>query len=156
MVREVARWLVSVTVEGALVVPRVRLGNVRLTGAIVTGKSPVPLRLTVCGLFDALSVNVSVPARVPAAVGENVTPTLHSAPAAMLAPQVLLAIAKSPVAAMLVNVSAVFSLLVRVTSFAAVVLPSKADPKLKLVAERVTGSTPVPVRLTVCGLVGAL
>ena len=84
MFREVARWLVSVTIVGALVVPTVRLANVRLAGEIVTGTEPVPLRLTVCGLFEAPSVNVSVPARAPVAVGENVTPTLHAAPVATL------------------------------------------------------------------------
>jgi hypothetical protein len=156
MVREVARWLVSVTVEGGLVVPTMRLTNVRLTGEIVTGGEPVPVRLTICGLVGALSVNASVPVSAPDAVGENVTPTLHAAPAATLVPQVLLAIAKSPVVAMVVNVRAVFSLLVRVTNLAALVLPSRTVPKGKVLAERVTGATPAPVRLTVCGLVGAL
>src|ERR1035438_599561 len=156
MLRDVARWLVSVTVEDALVVPMVRLENDRLSGAIVTGAEPVPLRLTVCGLVGALSVNVSVPACAPVAVGEKVTPTLHVAPAATLAPHVLLAMAKSPLVAILVIVRAVFSLLVRVTNFAALILPSRTAPKPKLLAESVTGWTPVPPRLAVCGLVGAL
>ena len=38
-----------------------------------TGATPVPLRVTVWGLPEALSVMVTVPVRVPAAVGVNVT-----------------------------------------------------------------------------------
>jgi hypothetical protein len=34
---------------------------------------PAPLRLTTCGLFVALSLRVSVPLRVPLAVGVKVT-----------------------------------------------------------------------------------
>jgi hypothetical protein len=36
-----------------------------------TGFKPVPLRLVICGLFEALSVKVRVPVRVPVAFGEN-------------------------------------------------------------------------------------
>jgi len=100
--------LVSVTVSAALVDPTLRLTNVSFAGVIVTGADPVPLRLTVWGLFDELSVNVSMPVRGPTAVGENVTPTAHFAPPLMLALQVLVAIAKFPVATILVKVSAVF------------------------------------------------
>ena len=116
--------MVSDKMKGVLVVPTTRLANVTLGGEIVTGQDPVPLRLTVCGLFAAASVNVSAPVRVPAAVGEKVTPILQLAPAATLPPQVLLAMAKSPVVAILVKVRAVFSLLVKVTDFAGLVLPA--------------------------------
>ena len=54
------------------------------------------MRLTVCGLFVALSLNVSVPAREPVVAGVNVTLIVQVAPAAILAPQVLVAIEKSP------------------------------------------------------------
>ena len=70
---------------------------------------PVPVRLTVCGLFAAVSVNVSVPVAVPVAVGENVTPTVQLAPAATLVPQVLLETAKPALAAMLEKLSETFS-----------------------------------------------
>jgi hypothetical protein len=106
--RAVVRWLVSVTVEATLVVPTVRVEKLTVTGEIVTGADPVPVRPIVCGVFEALSINDNAPVRAPVAVGENVTPTLHVAEAARLVPQVLLAIAKSPVAAMFVKVSAVF------------------------------------------------
>ena len=88
MSREVARWLVDVTVEDALVVPMVRLAKVTLSRESVAATEPVPLRFTVCGLSDALSTIVSVPTRAPAAVGENVTPILQVAPATRLTARV--------------------------------------------------------------------
>ena len=51
--------------------------------------SPVPARLTTCGLCGALSVNDTVPVRTPTAVGVNVTFTVQLAPAASVAPQLL-------------------------------------------------------------------
>jgi hypothetical protein len=51
--------------------------------------SPPPLKATVCGEPLALSVIVSVPVRLPAAVGVKVTEIAQFAPAATLAPQVL-------------------------------------------------------------------
>lgn len=68
---------------------------------------PVPLRLTFCGLFVAVSVKVSVPLAEPVAVGVNVTPTEQLAPAARLVPQVLLEIAKGPLMPMLEMLRAV-------------------------------------------------
>ena len=59
---------------------------------------PVPLSETTVGLPAALSLIVSVPVRVPMAVGANVTPMVHLSPAPTLEPQVLLATAKSPLA----------------------------------------------------------
>ena len=71
--------------------------------------APVPVTLAVCGLLLALSVTVNVALRVPTAVGVNVTSIEQLAPAARLAPQ-LLVCAKSPllvpVKAMLVMLSA--------------------------------------------------
>jgi hypothetical protein len=52
----------------------------------------VPVRVTVWGLFPALSLKVRVPVAAPVLVGEKVTPTVQLPPAATLAPQVLLAI----------------------------------------------------------------
>jgi hypothetical protein len=76
------------------VVPTATVPKASVLAERVTGALPVPVRLTVCGLFTASSVNVSVPVAAAIAVGENVTPTTHVAPAAILAPQVLLATAK--------------------------------------------------------------
>src|SRR5271155_1789207 len=99
----------TVTVCAALVVPTAWLPNVNEVGAIpIASATPVPLRATVCGLPVALSVNVIVPLRVPAAVGVNVICNLHAGPpAAMLGHCASVAPAKSPVITMLVNVTAV-------------------------------------------------
>src|SRR5271155_398441 len=97
------------TVLAALVVPTFRLANVRLVGETVTGDEPVPVRVTVCGLFVASSANVSVPVEAPVAVGENVTPTVQVAAAAILGEQVLLATTKPALATMLEKLSATFS-----------------------------------------------
>ena len=56
---------------------------------------PVPLKDTVCGLPEALSVTVSVPVREPAAVGVKVTFRVQLLLAAREVPQLLLW-AKSP------------------------------------------------------------
>jgi hypothetical protein len=80
-----------------------------------------------------------VPVRAPVVVGENVTPTVHVALAAMLAPQLSLAIAKSPLEAMLENARATFWWLERVTDLTALVLPTATAPRFKLPGERVTG-----------------
>jgi len=60
------------------------------------GAPPVPVRLTVCGLFVALSVKVNVAARLPAVVGTNVMVTVQFAFTATELPHVLPGIAKSP------------------------------------------------------------
>lgn len=92
--RDVPIRFVSVTVLAELVLPTVTVPRFKLPEENVTGALPVPVRLTVWGLFPASSVNVSVPVAVPVAMGENVTPTVQVAPAAILDPQVLLAIKK--------------------------------------------------------------
>jgi hypothetical protein len=56
---------------------------------------PVPLRATVCGMPEALSLIVNVPVLVPLAVGSKKTPTAQLAPAARVLPQAL-SIPKSP------------------------------------------------------------
>jgi hypothetical protein len=65
---------VSVTVWAVLVVPMLWLLNVRLVGTKdAVGVPPAPVKGTVCGLPVALSVMLTDPVRVPAAVGVNVT-----------------------------------------------------------------------------------
>jgi hypothetical protein len=54
------------------------LGKTKVVGErLPTGAVPVPVRLTVWGLFVALSVKVNVAARLPAVVGVNVTLTVQ-------------------------------------------------------------------------------
>ncbi len=118
--------------------PTVRLENSRLAGEAVTGKEPVPVRLTVCGVFVALSLNVSVPAREPVVIGVNVMLIVQVAPAPMLAPQVLVAIEKSPLEEIPENASGVFLRFVSMTDFAVLTFPTATVPKFKLDAESVT------------------
>ena len=132
-----------------LVLPTAVELKLKLLAERVTGALPVPVRLTVCGLFRALSVNVSVPVAAPVAVGVNVTPTVQVAPAAMLAPQVLLAMAKPALVVALMLLTAMFCRFVRVTVLVELVFPTASVPKLKVLAESVTGALPVPVRVTV-------
>src|SRR5438874_11997464 len=78
------------TTCGVLLLPTFCAANVRLAGDTVNcglPDAPVPESDAVCGLLAAESVSVSVPVRVPAAVGVNVTFTVQLAPAAKLAPQ---------------------------------------------------------------------
>ena len=89
----------SVTVLGELVVLTVTVPKFSVFDEKVTGALPVPLRVTTCE--PASSVNVRVPLAAPTVMGENVTPTVQLAPAAMPEPQVLLEIEKPGVAAML-------------------------------------------------------
>ena len=68
--------------------PTVPLAVVALviTGA---GATPVPVRLTLCGLPLALSVRMRAALRVPLAVGVKVTLIVQLPPAATLDPHVL-------------------------------------------------------------------
>jgi hypothetical protein len=83
----------------------------RLTSGVAT---PVPVRLTVCVAGLALSVMVTTPVLVPAAVGLKVTLRVQLALAARLEPQVLVW-EKSPLAVMLVMLRVAFPVLLRVT-----------------------------------------
>ena len=75
---------------------------------------PVPLKLTVCGLPLALSLTLSVPVRVPLAVGLKPTVIEHPDPAATDLPQLLVSL-KSPLTVTLLIWRAAALLLVSVT-----------------------------------------
>ena len=85
------------------------------------GAAPVPVRLMVCGLPAMLSVIVTAPVRMPVAVGVNVTLMVQLAPAATDVPQVLVCM-KSPLATMLVTLSAAVPVLFSVTVCTALVV----------------------------------
>jgi hypothetical protein len=153
-----ALLLVTVTVWPELLPPRAITPKFNALVDSVTGAVPVPLRLTFCGLFEALSVKVSEPLAAPAAVGVNETPTAQLAPPVTGVPQVLPEIAKGPLMPTVEMVSDVLWRLVSVTVTAALVLPTATVPKFSELADRVTGEPellPVPLRLTVCGPPGA-
>src|SRR5438876_852284 len=116
--------LLSVTDCAALVVfsswlPKLKFVADKLT--MGAGAAPVPVRLMVCGLPAMLSVIVTAPVRMPVAVGVNVTLMVQLAPAATDVPQVLVCM-KSPLATMLVTLSATFPVLFSVTDCATLVV----------------------------------
>ena len=102
------RRFVTVTVLAELVLPTANVSKRNELEESVTGALPFPERLTVCGLLGESSVKVSVPVIDPVVVGENVTPTVQLAPAATLAPHVLLATANGPLAMILEKFNATF------------------------------------------------
>src|SRR5579864_82513 len=114
MLSEMLPLLVSVTVLAELEWPTLIVPKLKDAGEAVALVIPFPVKLTVCGLFEAPSVNVSVPFVVPPRAGVNVTPTVQLDPAPRLDPQVLLEIAKPADAAILAIEMAVEPL-VRVT-----------------------------------------
>ena len=88
IVTVVLKLLVSVTETGLLVVPTVRLEKLSLLEDRLTGKTPVPVALMVCGLLLALSVMVTDPVAAPVAVGVKVTEMAQLDPAGTSEPQV--------------------------------------------------------------------
>ena len=90
---------------------KVKEAGERLTVGALT---PVPVRLTVWVAGLALSAMVTAPVLVPVAVGLKVTLRVQLAPAATLAPQVLVW-EKLPLTVMLVIVRVAFPVLLRVT-----------------------------------------
>ena len=112
----------------------------------------MPLSETCCGLVGSEFVTRKVAVRVPPAVGVKVTLIVQPAPAAKVEPQVVVR-AKSPafvpVKEVTIEVRLVVPMLLRVTTWAELVVPATWSLKVKPVGLRVT---PVPV----CGLPEAL
>src|SRR3984885_672517 len=130
--------LVTVTVCPAAVEPTTVPAKDRLPGAAFStgpGAVPVPVRLTVLVTPPALIVRV--PVRVPAAVGVNLTLTVHEPLAAIDEPQVLLWL-KSPVTAIDETGAAEPVGVGTVTACAALVVPVAAEPKLSALGVAVT------------------
>lgn len=95
MLVSVTLWLlVRLNVFAVLVVPTIHVPKDQLVGVNVAGSTPVPDSATVCGLLEALSVKLSVPVRLPSAVGVKVTLTLHVLPRPSRPPHVFAEIAK--------------------------------------------------------------
>ena len=120
------------------------------------------MKLITCGVSPALSVKLRVALRVPVAEGVNVTLTAQEALGASVAPvQVSSPLAKSlafvPPKARLEMVRFTWPVLVIVSAWATLVVLRTWLPKLMLEAERLaTGSSPDPLKPTVCGLLRAL
>src|SRR5438270_12419178 len=127
--------LFTFTAFGVLQEPTFCDPNVKLLGVTVKCEeleAPVPVSDTFCGLLEAESVSVSVPVRVPPAVGVKVTLTVQLAPAARLLPQLLFC-EKSPLAPIELNVTAPAVSLVAVTVCAALLVPTFCDANVRLV-----------------------
>ena len=114
-------------------------------GFTATVKSvPVPVRLTVCGLFDASLVATREPVRVPDAVGVKVTAMVQTAPIASELPQLLLWV-KSPPGTMLLMLIVAVPVLLSVTDWEALLVPTCWAANVSDGAEKVAIATPCPV-----------
>src|SRR5580658_1743844 len=101
---------------------------------------PVPDSVTICALVKAESLIVKVPVKDPAAVGEKVTSMVQVLPVVSSLGQVLVS-AKSPAILMLVIFSGVAPGLLRVTTCAALLVPTACPAKVRLLgAKPITGS----------------
>ena len=119
---------------------------------------PDPDSVTSSGLVGSESVIRSVALRVPLALGANLTLMVQLLPEAWLVPQVLVCVKSAelvPVNEMELMVRVAGPTFVRVTVWAALVVPTVWAEKLKLVGLKVT-IVPVPLSATVCGLPKAL
>jgi hypothetical protein len=124
---------------------------------------PAPVRLTDCWLlatFPALSVIVTEALRAPEAVGVNVTLIAQFDPAARLVPQVFVC-EKSPALAPVIPMELMERaappsfVSVNICGLLAVPIPCAAKAKLATF-KLAPGAAPIPVKLTVCGLLLAL
>ena len=111
-----------------------------LAGPIATGTIPVPERLTLCGLFTALSAMVRVPVRGPVVVGVSITEIWQLPFTARVAPQVFVSV-KSPDVAIEAILRIAVPELVTVTVCPGLELPSAMLPKARLVPETAAAGT---------------
>jgi len=139
-----------------VLVPLLPLATLKVLGAAVSVKVPVPVSEISSGLGLALLVTVSAPTTGPTMVGANWTSIVQLLPASTALPvkQVVPLgwIWKSPVGTTLLNVTELALLLVIFTDFAALVEPAACDKKVRLAGATVISASEVPVRLTSCGL----
>jgi hypothetical protein len=113
---------------------------------------PTPLKVAVCGLLLALSLNRSVPVLDPIALGENETDATQLAPPTSVAGlngQLEVTGKSVALVTMLLIVNDEDWLLVRVTAWAGPVLPIVWLAKVTLAGLINAGTTPTPARLTV-------
>lgn len=136
-----------VTVFAAAMEPTGSLPKAKLTGENVTGATPVPVRATICGEFDAVSLTVITPGMLPVVAGVNVTLMVHVAPALRVLPQVLVR-AKSPDAGGTEIVVCAVPVFFTVTTLGKLVAPTACAVNVSAAGETVTVvAFPVPVRL---------
>jgi hypothetical protein len=137
MVSAAVPVLVSVKVCGALVVRRGTVPKFADVGVKLTlACTPVPVRVTTCGLVTSESLMVSVPVRTPVVVGANTMLMRQFCPGLRLVPQFEVS-EKFVLHVMLLIVKVVVPTFARVTVCAAlrvptVWLPNKSDVVLRL------------------------
>lgn len=155
--------LLRVKLSGELLVVVGWLAKGKVVGdRLASGAVPVPFKVTVCGLFVAVSVKVNVAVRLPPVVGLNATLTVQvlgdGAAGTVFPVQVSALVTKSPgfvpVNKALVMVTLALPPLVRVTTCGGVlVVPTDWLPNVRVEAERPTVPVvPVPPRVIACGL----
>src|ERR1700682_2068234 len=134
---------VSATLRGALVVQIIRAAKLNLVAESISKgappATPVPLRVTWCGLPDALSTIAIAALRSPVAVGLKVTLMLQLPPAARVPPHVFVwtkSFAFAPTTATLVIASVASPVLRSVAVCAALVVSSSRLPKPRLDGSR--------------------
>jgi hypothetical protein len=154
--------LVTVTVLAALVVPATTPLNTTLIGVNVSGPAvpftPLPVRLSTCGLNAVFDVTVTAPRIVPFTSGLNVTPAVHCFPAPSVLPHgavpfPLTAYSPLPASPRLTVPPVLFT---TVIVLAALVVPTFTLPKLSTPGFTVNGVTPFPLIPTTCGELLAL
>jgi hypothetical protein len=117
---------------------------------------PVPVRLDVCGLPMALSATLSVPVRVPVAVGVNTRLMVQFDFAARLLVHVVEETLKSPVVEIEMPVRPTACLLASVNTLAGLDTPTFSAGNVLEAGVSVACTPPVPESATVCGLLGEL
>jgi len=105
----------------------------------LTLEAPVPVKVTDCGVFGALSVIVIAPLRVPVAVGVNVTLIVQLVFAARLAGQLFVS-PKSPLGAIAEIARVAFPVLVNVTGCATLVVFTAWPGKMSELEASVTAA----------------
>jgi hypothetical protein len=103
-------------------------------GAVKKKSSPVPVSVTICGLPSALSMMVTAPVLSPPAVGLNATLRVQLVLAATFGPQ-LLVWEESPLVETLAMLRVALPVLVRVTIWAGLEVPTVWVEKVREAGE---------------------
>ena len=103
----------------------------------------MPERVTVCGLFAALSLTFKVPVLVPVVVGSKNTPIEQLAPAATVLPQAFSAPKSAGLVAMLLIVSVAVPVFLTVTLCGSPVVPTYSLGKVMLTGDKLAAGAGV-------------
>jgi hypothetical protein len=134
-----------------LVLPTARFPKLKLLDEKVTGATPLPLNAAIC--FPALSVIVTLPLALPAAVGENVTEIEQEEPEVIGAAVQLSVLLNGAEAKIAETCSGPVPVLCRVIVRAALVVPITVEENESDVGVKVAaGVVPVPLRIMVCAV----